>query len=146
MTYLLDGAHNPSGMVKSCEHLTKTFSETSEPWGLLLGSSPQTDMTAFLSPLVSLTTVHAPSVVLVSVPQGGRYPGVEGNVMAGHLRALGVPVHRITATPAEAVAWFETQPTGIKTVLSIGSLYMQGNVLEALGATDDDALTVRAKV
>jgi len=146
MTYLLDGAHNPSGMVKSCEHLTKTFSETSESWGLLLGSSPQTDMTAFLSPLVSLTTVHAPSVVLVSVPQGGRYPGVEGNVMAGHLRALGVPVHRITATPAEAVAWFETQPTGIKTVLSIGSLYMQGNVLEALGATDDDALTVRAKV
>ena len=44
------------------------------------------------------------------------------------------------------MTWFETQPTSIKTVLSIGSLYMQGNVLEALGATDDDALTVRAKV
>jgi len=31
-------------------------------------------------------------------------------------------------------------------VLSIGSLYMQGNVLEALGRDDDDALSIRAKV
>jgi folylpolyglutamate synthase/dihydropteroate synthase len=146
MTYLLDGAHNPSGMTKSCEHLIATLGETGEPWGLLLGSSPQTDMAAFLAPLVSLTNANPPSVVLVSVPQGGRYPGIDGPVMADYLRQLGVQVHRITTTPAEAVAWFETQPTDITTVLSIGSLYMQGNVLETLGATGDDALTVRAKV
>ena len=146
MTYLLDGAHNPSGMAKSCEHLIATLGESGEPWGLLLGSSPQTDMAAFLAPLVSLTNANPPSVVLVSVPQGGRYPGIDGPVLADYLRQLGVQVHRITTTPAEAVAWFETQPTDITTVLSIGSLYMQGNVLETLGATDDDALTVRAKV
>jgi dihydrofolate synthase/folylpolyglutamate synthase len=146
MSYLLDGAHNPSGMEKSCELLEKTLNAADEPWTLLIGSSPQSDMAAFLGPLRSLCEVRPPATVVVSVPQGGRYPGVDGAEMAQHLLDAGLPAARITATPAEAIAWLETQNNGVRCVLSIGSLYMQGNVLEALGATDDEALTVRAKV
>jgi dihydrofolate synthase/folylpolyglutamate synthase len=145
-TYLLDGAHNPSGMAKSCKQLAGSLPFEGESWGLLIGSSPQVDMEAFLRPLARLAEASPPAVVVVSVPQGGRYPGVEAEELAQHLRRAGLTVERTETTPAEAVAWFEAQIGGPSTVLSIGSLYMQGNVLEALGATDDEALAVRAKV
>lgn len=145
MTYLLDGAHNPSGMQKSLPEVKQALTEN-EPWALLLGSSPQQDMAGFLAPLVHLIRQRPPVAVVVTVPQGGRYPGVEGEVLANLLRDEGVEVTAVTATPKEAVAWLEEGHVQATTVLSIGSLYMQGNVLEALGRDDDDALSIRAKV
>ena len=47
--------------------------------------------------------------------------------------------------PEKAVEWFETQDHGAKTVLSIGSLYLQGNILAALGADTDEGLAIVAK-
>jgi hypothetical protein len=56
----------------------------------------------------------------------------------------GMKVSHVTANPEEAVHWFENN-SNVKTVVSIGSLYMQGNVMQALGAVDDDALSIEAK-
>ena len=47
--------------------------------------------------------------------------------------------------PDEAVQWLESNAHEYERVLCIGSLYLQGNVLSALGANDDSALTVMAK-
>lgn len=146
MTYLLDGAHNPSGMVKSIAEVETVLSAQHEPWGLLLGASPQQDMAAFLAPLLTLMRRHPPDAVVVTVPQGGRYTGVEGHVLAEGLQKAGVDVTAVHATPEHAVAWFEEGHAPVTTVLSIGSLYMQGNVLQALGRDDDETLSIRAKV
>lgn len=143
LCFLLDGAHNPSGMEASCAVL-ETFLAQRTSWSLMVGTSPQNQMQTMLAPLVSLCLRHPPTEVVVSVPQGGRYPGVPGEVLKKHLHDAGLEVTHVSATPEEAVMWFETA-SEVETVVSIGSLYMQGNVMEVLGAVDDRALSIEAK-
>jgi hypothetical protein len=47
--------------------------------------------------------------------------------------------------PKEAIAAFERGHIVVGHVISIGSLYMQGNVLEALGYDGDEYLRIGAK-
>ena len=145
LEFLLDGAHNPSGMEKSCAEL-KTIPEVIQgSWALLVGSTPQQRMTAMLQPLVDLCRAYPPTTVVVSVPQEGRYPGVEGEVLAQALSGMGLSVTKVVEEPKEAVIWFEQAGSSSSLVVSIGSLYMQGNILKALEA-DDEVLSIRAKV
>ena len=145
-TYLLDGAHNPSGMLKSCRELMTRAEVNGGPWALLLGSTPQVDMEAMLEPLAELCSIRPPDMVVLTVPQGGRYPGVEGQVMKAHLENAGIAVDHVIDLPFDAVQALETSPRPLEAVVSIGSLYLQGNVMEALGADDQASLSIRAKV
>ena len=144
MIYLLEGAHNPSGMQASCAVL---LAETrwEKPWALLLGCTPQVDMHAMLRPLVELCKTYPPAAVVLTVPQLGRYPGVPTDTIQAVLAKAGIPTTASFSHPEEAVAWLETQNNGAKTVLSIGSLYLQGNVLVALKADSDEGLAIVAK-
>ncbi len=144
MTYLLEGAHNPSGMKASCAQL-RAQERWVEPWALLLGCTPQTDMKSMLKPLVDLCKAHPPLAIVLTEPQFGRYPGVPCEDMAAVLREDGLETTRGFSLPEAAVAWLETEAHGAKTVLSIGSLYLQGNVLAALGADTDEGLAIVAK-
>ena len=145
-TYLLDGAHNPSGMLKSCRELMTRGEVNGGPWALLIGSTPQEDMEVMLEPLAELCSIRPPDVVVITVPQGGRYPGVEGQVMKAHLEKVGIAADHVHEQPSDAVQSLETNPRPLETILSIGSLYLQGNVLCALGLDGQEALSVRAKV
>ena len=145
-TYLLDGAHNPSGMLKSCRELMTRAEVNGGPWALLIGSTPQEDMEVMLEPLAELCSIRPPDVVVITVPQGGRYPGVEGQVMKAHLEKVGIAADHVHEQPSDAVQSLETNPRPLETILSIGSLYLQGNVLCALGLDGQEALSVRAKV
>ena len=145
-TYLLDGAHNPSGMAMSCAELAQRSETVQHPWMLLFGSSPQQEMEAMLEPLASLCRSHPPAIVAVTVPQKGRYPGVEVDEMVRHLENAGIEVDERFPLPHKAVAWFEALESEVRTVVSLGSLYLQGNVMEALGADDQASLSIRAKV
>lgn len=145
-TYLLDGAHNPSGMLKSCRELMDRTELNTGSWALLIGSTPQVDMEAMLEPLAELCSLRPPDMVVLTVPQGGRYPGVEGHVMKAHLESAGIAVDHVHEQPSEAVQTLESNPRPLNTILSIGSLYLQGNVLQALGMDGQEALSVRAKV
>ena len=144
LTYLLEGAHNPSGMESSCAQL-QAQPRWQEPWALLLGSTPQRDMKAMLAPLVDLCKTHPPVAVVLTEPQFGRYPGVPCEDIEAILLEAGLEVTASFAMPGEAVKWLEMQDDEAKTVLSIGSLYLQGNVLTALGADTDEGLTIVAK-
>ena len=143
LLFILDGAHNPSGMIASCRELEVALADRDD-WALLVGTSPQTHMRAMLAPLATLCEQQPPVEIVVSVPQGGRYPGVPGEELVHHLGEVGLKPTRVTVNPEEAVQWFEGHAK-VNTVVSIGSLYMQGNVMEALGAVDDDALSIEAK-
>ncbi|MGB0312813.1 MAG: hypothetical protein ACPGDD_02880, partial [Poseidonia sp.] len=145
--WLLEGAHNPSGMEVSCRELTYDDRWT-QPWMLLLGSTPQADMEAMLSPLVDLCKQHPPTAVVLTEPQFGRYPGVPCEALEAALRDRGVETTASFPQPDDAVAWIERQADELAVahnVLCIGSLYLQGNVLQALGADDDEALAIAAK-
>ncbi len=144
LTYLLEGAHNPSGMEASCAQM-QAQSRWQEPWALLLGSTPQRDMKAMLAPLVDLCKARPPVAVVLTEPQFGRYPGVPCKDIETTLLGAGVKATASFALPEKAVEWLETQDHGAKTVLSIGSLYLQGNVLAALGADTDEGLAIVAK-
>ena len=146
-TWLLEGAHNPSGMEVSCSELMDD-PRWKDPWTLLLGSTPQEDMDAMLAPLVDLCKQHPPAAIVLTEPQFGRYPGVPCEALEEALRSQGIQVTASFPEPAEAVAWIESQEgggEGPRHVLCIGSLYLQGNVLTALGADDDQTLAIVAK-
>lgn len=140
--WLLEGAHNPSGMAKACEELVE-HPALQGPWALLFGTTPQTDLRTMVQPLLDLMKQHPPNLIVLTEPQEGRYPGVP---CATWLEVLTPVVNAPIVThplPHEAVAHLNAQLDDDSTVLSIGSLYMQGNVLTALGATSDEHLTVR---
>ena len=144
LTFVLEGAHNPSGMNVACTELMQQ-ERWSRPWALLFGTSPQADMQGMLEPLAALCAQHTPSVVVLTEPQFGRYPGVDVSTLRADVEGHGVPVSAVFSMPHEAVSWIESNAQDCEHVLCIGSLYLQGNVLSALDADDDEALAVMAK-
>ena len=84
-------------------------------------------------------------VVVLTEPQFGRYPGVPCEDIEATLLEAGIETTASFQLPEEAVEWLEMHDHGAKTVLSIGSLYLQGNVLAALGADTDEGLAIGAK-
>ena len=145
--WLLEGAHNPSGMEVSCRELLGD-ARWKQPWVLLLGSTPQADMDAMLTPLVNLCRQHPPAAVVLTEPQFGRYPGVPCPDLETALLNQGVETTTSFPQPDDAVAWIERRADEVgaaHNVLCIGSLYLQGNVLQALGADDDETLAIVAK-
>lgn len=102
-------------------------------------------MEAMLRPLADFCTLHPPVAVVVTEPQFGRYPGVPCDDIETALLSAGLETTAKFSLPEDAVEWLEMQDDEAKTVLSIGSLYLQGNVLAALGADTDEGLTIVAK-
>jgi len=141
MTYLLEGAHNSSGMIASCAQLSRQ-KRWREPWVLLLGSTPQSDMQAMLEPLVDLCHEFRPTAVVLTEPQFGRYPGVPCEELKAALLSLGIKSTAMFSEPEDAVQWIESDVSKATTVLCIGSLYLQGNLLKILGADSDADLAV----
>ena len=134
-------------MEVSCSELMED-PRLKQPWMLLLGSTPQEDMGAMLAPLVDMCKQNPPEAIVLTEPQFGRYPGVPCTALEEVLRNQGVEVSACFPQPDDAVAWIETRQTNSTTdhsVLCIGSLYLQGNVLVALGADDDQTLAVVTK-
>ena len=118
---LLEAAHNPSGMERAIPEIAAILPEK---WSLLLGTSPQQDMTEFLRPLYALVTTHPPVEMITTEPKEGRYPGVKN------------PIGGITHIehPEKAIQSFK-QSTEL--ILVIGSLYLCGNILSYLGLDAD---------
>ncbi len=144
LTFLLEGAHNPSGMEKSCAVLSSTKA-LNGPWILLFGTSPQQDMEAMLAPVVSLCNQCPPEAVVLTEPQFGRYPGVPREILAASFEEAGLPVDGTFKTAKESVDWLEANGLDGTTVVCLGSLYLQGNLLSALGADGDDLLAITAE-
>ena len=141
MTYLLEGAHNPSGMLAACAQLKKQ-ERWRKPWTLLFGSTPQLDMNAMLEPLTELCDAFPPAAIVLTEPQFGRYPGVPCAELKLAFNTLGLENAVLFAQPKDAVQWIESGAVHSTTVLCIGSLYLLGNVLNILGADSDDDLAV----
>ena len=124
--FLLDAAHNPSGMIRFVEVLEKLVQN--KPWSLIFGSSPQHDLEEFIQPLVEIMVKYPPIDVVCTEPQGGRYPPIKASLM---------PFGRSIPTPRSAL----NQIKG-NFIVSCGSLYLQGNLLKILGKDSDEDLSL----
>ena len=119
--FLLEAAHNPSGMRRAIPEIAAVLPEK---WSLLFGTSPQQEMEQFLGPLFALVTTHPPVEIISTEPQEGRYPGVA--------EPLNGVLH--IESPTLAVQSF-TKDTDL--ILVIGSLYLCGNILSYLNLDAD---------
>ena len=124
--FLLDAAHNPSGMIRFVEVLETLIQN--KPWSLIFGSSPQHDLEEFIQPLVEIMAKYPPTDVVCTEPQGGRYPAIEASL---------IPFGRSIPSPRNAL----NQIKG-NFIVSCGSLYLQGNLLKILGKDSDEDLSL----
>jgi dihydrofolate synthase/folylpolyglutamate synthase len=143
---LLDAAHNPSGMEKVCEQMSIQMEGDVAPMPgvILLGCTPQADLVGFLHPLVELIVNGEVDHVVVTEPQKGRREAVPASEVAAELEAQGVPAKVVqVADPAAALARAVELAKGdpVQPVLAIGSIYLVGNLLSALGYDDGESMT-----
>ena len=141
---LLDGAHNPSGLKRAVQELCLRPEIQSGNWVLLFGTSPQVDLEDTLSYVLDLCTSNPPVEIILSEPQGGRYPAVPVAELKPWFSPLGT--HLSThSNPRSAVEHAQDAYDQSTLLVSIGSLYMQGNVLTSLGIDSNDDLSFVAK-
>jgi len=141
---LLDGAHNPSGLKRAVQELCLRPEIQSGNWVLLFGTSPQVDLEDTLSYVLDLCTSNPPVEIILSEPQGGRYPAVPVAELKPWFSPLGT--HLSThSNPRSAVEYAQDAYDQSTLLVSIGSLYMQGNVLTSLGIDSNDDLSFVAK-
>jgi len=124
--FLLDSAHNPSGMERFIATLTPMVEN--REWSLLFGSSPQKDIVGFLKPLLALMEMHPPIDVVCTEAQHGRYPA-----MAADSFGFGRPISEVKEALDSINGNF---------VVSCGSLYLQGEILSVLGMDTDQDLSL----
>jgi len=143
---LIDAAHNPSGMQKICNQLCVQMEqdEAPTPGVVLLGCTSQTDLVGFLNPLVELLVEGEVGHVVVTEPQKGRRQAISTTELAAELEAQGVPaVIEKVKHPADALqrALELSKQDASQPILGIGSIYLVGNILTALGLDTIDAMT-----
>ena len=119
--YLLEAAHNPSGMRRAVPEIAALLPER---WSLLIGTSPQQEMDQFLAPIFALVEKHPPLEIITTEPQNGRYPGV--------------------VEPIKGIQHIENPDIAIQSfteendlIVVTGSLYLCGNILSYLGLNAD---------
>ncbi len=143
---LIDAAHNPSGMQKICNQLCVQMEqdEAPTPGVVLLGCTSQTDLVGFLNPLVELLVEGEVGHVVVTEPQKGRRQAISTTELAAELEAQGVlAVIEKVKHPADALqrALELSKQDASQPILGIGSIYLVGNILTALGLDTIDAMT-----
>tara|TARA_B100000287_G_scaffold57156_2_gene50234 strand:+ start:462 stop:1592 length:1131 start_codon:yes stop_codon:yes gene_type:complete len=119
--YLLEAAHNPSGMRRAIPEIATILPER---WSLLLGTSPQQEMDEFLAPILELIESHPPLEIITTEPQNGRYPGIAEPIKGiKHIKNPDVAIQSFTKEN--------------DLIVVTGSLYLCGNILSHLGLNAD---------
>ena len=148
--YLLDAAHNPSGLRRILPELERYITQHApekdgQPlWTLLFGTSPQDDLTEFLTPLHDLCRRMPPKQIVLTEPHGGRYPGVAIALLLEQNWSSNMPLSAASASQAvETLSAYSEDEVGL--VVSLGSLYLQGNLLNVFDWASDENLSLFAK-
>ena len=148
--FLLDAAHNPSGLRRIIPELERYITQHApkkdgQPlWTLLFGTSPQHNLTEFLSPLHDLCRRLPPKQIVLTQPHGGRYPGVAIELLLEQNWSSDTPLSAASASQAvETLSAYSEDEVGL--VVSLGSLYLQGNLLNVFDWASDENLSLFAK-
>jgi len=148
--YLLDAAHNPSGLLRILPELEQEIAKhapklSGKPvWSLIFGTSPQEELSHFLEPLLDFCQKYPPKNIVLTKPQGGRYPGVSLDSLSYLVwNRDDVQCHELPRDAIHSLASYDAEEVGL--VVSLGSLYLQGNILSVFGWGSDEDLSLYAK-
>ena len=144
--FILDAAHNPSGLARVKSHLidlAKKGNKT-DAITLIFATSPQQQLREMLHQINDICQSFSQVELYLTKPHGGRYPGLNPEELAKFEWEVDV-IHtysNVTQVIDEILSK-NSVTTGV--VLSLGSLYLQGNILNYLGKNSDDDLSLLPK-
>ena len=149
-SYLLDAAHNPSGLARILPELTQII-RSSAPvidgklkWTLIFGTSPQKELDLMMDLIFRLCNEIEPCKICLTKPHGGRYPGVDLDILGG----FSWPIENVfefeqVQSTLEFLGSNDLSENGL--IVSLGSLYLQGNILQYLELDGDEQLSLLPK-
>jgi dihydrofolate synthase/folylpolyglutamate synthase len=138
--FLLDCAHNQSGMNRACEQIRfqKSRDMSPMPGVIVLGCTTQDNLSIFIQPLIELIVEGQIGHVFVTQPPEGRKIAVSCEVLADELRIQGTDAE-ITAIVSVEDALSKAKNKAIELdkdlpqpVLCIGSIYLIGEILKII--------------
>ena len=87
---------------------------------------------------------NPPNKICLTRPLGGRYPGVDTSILAQYKWPIDdVKEFENAEMVFEYLSKFEASDNGL--IVSLGSLYLQGNILNYLGLDSDEELSILPK-
>ena len=143
---ILDAAHNPSGLARVKSQLINLGKQdnSADKLCVIFGTSPQEELDKMLNLVKEIGKNFSFVEIFLTKPTGGRYPPIEPEDLASFdWEDFGV---KIFPDYKDAIATIlEKIPSDVGNILSIGSLYLQGNILNYLGKNSDDDLSLMPK-
>lgn len=140
-TLFLDSAHNPSGMNYMYdtyfEELKLQLQNRFSNCKIIFGTSPQVDMDSFVSPVLELVQTLPVEELILSMPNTGRYPGVNPIEIKKYPWGL----QKITCLD-DISEIMEIISSSDQLIICTGSIYMLGELVYAMGLLDDNFLTI----
>ncbi len=156
--FLLDCAHNPSGIAKMVEELKlrkqreQSAGRSFSPSVLLIGTTHQKDLSVFVHPIIELISEMSNPMIVVTEPSGGRLDAVSCDELASEIK-LQYPNARIQVRPDVNVAIMtsieEAKESSSHSVFDgvtgevwgFGSVHLIGEILSIFGQDSDEDLT-----
>ena len=140
-TLFLDSAHNPSGINYMYdtyfEELKLQLQNRFSNCKIIFGTSPQVDMDSFVSPVLELVQTLPVEELILSMPNTGRYPGVNPIEIKKYPWGL----QKITCLD-DISEIMEIISASDQLIICTGSIYMLGELVYAMGLLDDNFLTI----
>ena len=143
---ILEAAHNPTGLNKIIPELINLISTeySMQKTCLIFATSPQQDMTAMLDGIATICDKIGNIELILTKPHGGRYPGVEPKILLQYPWPT-TEIHHYQHVRDALEMLLQKAPEKCGTILAIGSLYLQGNILTYLGLDEDNDLSLIPK-
>ena len=143
---VLDSAHNPSGLSRVKNQLIDLGKQSNESnrLSLIFGTSPQKELATMLGLVRDICSNFSTVDLYLTKPEGGRYRPVELGELA-NFNWLHCNVGLYENATSVMQSLLGKNPLEVGNILSIGSLYLQGNILSYLGKDSDDDLSLLPK-
>ncbi|MDP6333040.1 MAG: Mur ligase family protein [Candidatus Poseidoniaceae archaeon] len=148
--FLLDAAHNPSGLLRVLPELIEKINTLSpmvdgkQTWTLIFGTSPQKKLEEMLEYVSQLCNQMPPTRICLTKPLGGRYPGTETHLLAQYEWPI-ENIQQFESAEKVLESLSQNNPSSNGLIVSLGSLYLQGNILKHLGLDDNEELSILPK-
>ena len=144
--WILDAAHNPSGLGRVLQQIIRLAKRDnqSDRISIVFGTSPQQELASMINLVNEICQAFSHVNLYLTKPQGGRYPGLEPQLLANFEWACNqIHTHNEVSTAIDEILSKDAASTGV--ILSLGSLYLQGNILNYLGKDTDEDLSLLPK-
>jgi folylpolyglutamate synthase/dihydropteroate synthase len=142
---ILDAAHNPSGLKRVQQSIIEIGKKNnhSDDISLLFGTSPQQELETMLQLVNEICKSFSRVRLYLTKPFGGRYPGLDPeNLAKFEWSCDAIYTYPDVVTAIDQIL-SNTMESGV--IISLGSLYLQGNILNHLGKNSDDDLSLLPK-